>query len=461
MTDTLCFFIRRRKMKHKKYNFASGNVLPKLIRYAVPLLLANLLQSLYSIVDLLVVGRFVGEIGLAAISNASMVSFIINSFCIGITTGGTVLVAQYQGANDKERQNETVSTLFLVTLVSSVVITVVSLLTYLPVFQMLHVPAEAMREACAYMRIICMGTLFVFGYQAVCSILKGFGDSKRPLYFMIIATIANVILDFILVGPAELGTEGAGYATIISQATAFAAAIIDWKRREHVMDVSINSLRIRKEILKRLLVIGLPTAAQMVIVNVSYLLITGMLNWYGVSVAAASGIGLKINTFAGMPCWAIGQALTAMVGQNMGAKKYDRVRDITKKGLYMNIAVTFFVVLFVQLFAEPLIQMFHTGGEEVLSDGVLYLRICCSVNSLIYAAMYTFDSFAIGADKANIAMGNAFLDAAIVRILASWLLAFVFGYGFMGIYIGQALSPILPAILGLMYFKSNLWIKNR
>lgn len=186
-----------------------------------------------------------------------------------------------------------------------------------------------------------------------------------------------------------------------------------------------------------------------------------LINQFGVSVAAASGVGLKINTFAGMPCWAIGQAVTAMAGQNIGAGDTKRVRKTTKTGLCLNLLITLTMVLLVQVFGEQLILLFTPASPEMTTEGILYLRICCSVNSLVYAAMYTFDSFAIGIGSANIAMINALLDAVIVRLPVSWLLAFPCGLGFPGVYIGQALSPLLPAVVGLLYFKSKGWENKR
>ena len=170
------------------------------------------------------------------------------------------------------------------------------------------------------------------------------------------------------------------------------------------------------------------------------------------AVAAASGVGLKVNTFAGMPCWAIGQAVTAMAGQNMGANHIERVKKTTEIGLYFNIMITLIVILFVQIFARQVIMLFNPVNQEVIEDGILYLRICCGINSLIYAVMYTFDSFAIGIGSANVAMINALLDAVIVRLPVSWLLAFIVNIGSSGVYIGQAVSPLLPAIVGLFKY---------
>lgn len=442
-------------------NLTTGSVTKKLIIFAFPLLFTNLLQSFYSVVDMLVVGRIVGETGLAAISNASMISFIINSICIGITMGGTVLIAQFKGSNDEHGQSETVGTLFSIALIASVIVTAISLLIYKPLFLLLNVPSDAIQDACEYMKIICCGIVFAFGYNTVCSIMKGFGDSKSPLFFVAIATIANIIFDLLLVGPLDMETKGAAYATIFSQGISFVISIIHLKRKNFIFDFKIKSFAIRIDKLIVILKVGLPTAIQMVVVNISYLLITGMLNNFGVSVAAASGVGLKVNTFAGMPCWAIGQAITAMVGQNMGAKNVERVKRTTTVGLYLNIFITSITVLLIQIFAKPIIMLFDPVSTEVIEGGILYLRMCCGVNSLIYATMYTFDSFAIGIGSANVAMVNALLDAVIVRLTVSWVLAFTFSYGFAGIYLGQALSPVLPAITGFLYYKSRVWEKKR
>ena len=435
--------------------------------FRFPITFSKSTAIFYNVVDMLVVGQIVGDTGLAAIGNASKLCYIINSICIGMTMGGAVLIAQYKGADDKRGQAESFQMLALLSLVSSLLVTVVSLATYQPLFKMVNVPADAYPEACNYMKIFCCGTVFVFGYNAVCSVLKGLGDSKSPLYFVGVATIINIILDIVLVGPLGIGTAGAAYATITAQGISFVISLFYLKR--HRIFLSMEDHRkftLQWDKLIAIVKVGLPTAIQMVVVNTAYLLVTGMLNQFGTAVSAGSNVGLQINTFAGMPCWAIGQAVTAMVGQCMGAGQIDRARKVVKISLVMNVAVTFVVVISVQLFAEPLILLFGSTNPEAVNDGVYYLRVCCSINSLIYAIMYTLDSFAIGVGAANVAMINALLDAVIVRLIMSWFLAFSLNMGFIGIYYGQALSPILPAIVGLLYFINRKWerktlLKNR
>lgn len=186
-----------------------------------------------------------------------------------------------------------------------------------------------------------------------------------------------------------------------------------------------------------------------------------MLNVYGVDIAAASGIGLKVNTFAGMPCWAIGQEVTAMVSQNVGADDMERVSKIVMLGVLVNVSVTAVVVCLIQIFAENVISLFGAVSLKVLRYGTQYLRICCSFNSLIYAVMYTFDSFATAIGNASLAMFNSILDSVFVRLIVGWTLSVCLGYGFIGIYIGQALSPAIPALIGFAYYRSGRWRKRR
>jgi len=438
-------------------NLTVGHVPTQLIKFAVPLFFANLLQSLYNIVDMLVVGRIVGSTGVAAISNASTLIFIINAICTGVTMGGTVLIAQYKGADNKKGQKETVGTVYSVATIVALIITAAGVVVYQPLLNLMNVPAEALQDAYEYMFVIFLGTIFVFGYNATCSILRGFGDSTRPLIFVMIATVINIVLDYIFVGPMQMGTVGAAYATVIAQGISFLISIAYLKRQKFIFDFKLKSFAIKKDKLIAVLKTSLPTTIQLTVVNVSYLVLAAMLNDYGVTIAAAAGIGLKINTFAGMPCWAVGQAMTAMVGQNMGARLTERAEKTGKVGARIGLFITFVAVIIVQLFAKQLVTVFAPTNPDVIQAGVQYLRICCFWNSLIYALMYCFDSFAIGVGSANIAMVDALLDAAFIRLPLCWFLSTSIIHGFEGIYWGQALSPVIPAIIGATYFYSKRW----
>lgn len=445
---------------NSKPDLLKGSVTGSLIRFSAPLLLANLLQSLYSIVDMVVVGQKIGSTGVAAISNASTIVFIVNAICLGATLGSTVLVAHYKGANNVQLQRDTISATFLLTFGLGLLVTLIGLLSYVSLLELMKVPSESFNGARQYLSVIFSGTLLMFGYNAAHSILRGFGDSLHPFIFIAVATAINIILDVVFVVVLDKGTVGAAYATVMAQGVAFAVSFIYLVRHRFFCGLTIGTIRIKRDVILSLVKISLPTTIQMTVVNLSYAVIATLLNEYGVVVAAAAGIGLKINTLAGMSCWAIGSAITTMVAQNMGAGHIERTRTVLKKDLVLNLVTTMAFVVLIQTLAPLFISAFDNSSASVVEIGVEYLRICCFLNSLVYVAMYTFDSFAIGVGFPVLAMINALLDAAFIRLPLCLVLACVMD-GYVGIFWAQALAPLIPAIIGWVYYLRGRWAERR
>lgn len=433
-----------------------GGVFGRLARFALPLFFANLLQSLYHIVDMLVVGRFLGSPGLAAVSSASTICYIITSICTGVTTGGSVLVAQYKGAGDRVAQRETVGTLFSLSGIIALVITAVSLLSYGPILRLMQLPADALPHALDYMLVISCGTLFVLGYNAVCAVLRGLGDAKSPLLFVAIATAVNVVLDLLLVGTLALGTTGAALATVSSQGVSFLVALVLLHHRGFFKGVHRRDFIPQPQKCRSILRIGLPSAVQWSVVNLSYLLVTGLFNGLGTAIAAAAGVGLKINTFAAMPCWAVGQAVTTMAGQSMGAGDTHRAGDTARAGLVMGMLASAVTAALVFFWAGPMVAFFDEE-PAVVAAGITYLRICCSVNCVVYAAMYVLDSFAVGVGCPSFAMVNALLHSVVMRLSLSWLLGITLRGGFLGLCWAEMLAPLPCALLGAAFFCLGRW----
>ncbi|MGI6154078.1 MAG: MATE family efflux transporter [Christensenellaceae bacterium] len=439
-----------------KSNLLSGSPFYSLTRFAVPLLLANLLQSGYSVVDMIIVGRFVGSTGIAAISSASRMGYIIQSVCTGITTGGSVLVAQYAGAKNKEKQSETIGALCAISAITALILTIGSLFVYRPVLTAMQVPAEAYQYAADYMQIICFGTVFVIGYNAVCAVMRGLGDSRSALIFVAIAAISNVFLDILLVGALGLETKGAAIATIVSQGISVGVAVVYIKKKRSTFGLDWKRVRIIWKSVWAILKIGLPTALQMTILNFSYLIVAGLLNGYGVVIAAAAGIGLQVNTFAAIPVWGIGQAVTAATGQCIGANDVRRAKQMAKTGILLSLIIQACVIILIQFFAKQIIALFDSN-PEVISEGVLYLRICCSINSFAYVVAYIINSFATGTGHSLFAMANSIFQSVVLRILMGICLSIVLGH--IGIYWGESLSPVPCAAIGIVYWAKGKWKK--
>lgn len=443
-------------MKHSELNLTGGAVPALLIRFAVPLFFTNLLQACYNIADMVIVGRFVGSAGVAAVSNASTLCFIITSIGIGIAVGGTVLAAKFRGAGNAQAERDVVGTLFTVMVLAALPVSFCGFTLSRQLFLLLAVPAEALDEACSYMKIQSFGTVFVFGYNAVGALLRGFGDSRRPLIFVSIAAGINIALDLLLVGIVKTGTAGAAQATVTAQGSALLIALIFLKKQGFFAGYRLRNFLPDPIQAAGILKIGIPSMLQLVVINIAFLLVGGMFNQYGVTAAAAAGIGLKISTLAGMPCWAVGQAVTAMAAQNLGAGKVVRTAATIRSGILLSLAATGSAVLMIQLFAEPLIGYFDSD-PEVIRSGVLYLRIFSSWSGLAYAVMYTCDAFATGTGAPSLALFNAMLEALLLRLPLCWLFGTYLEMGFAGICWGMALSTLLPAGIGAVYCKRGKW----
>jgi len=436
-----------------------GGVGGQLSRFALPFLISNALQSAYGLVDMAVVGRFVGSTALAALGSATFLCYLMSSLCMGISIGGGVLAAQFRGAGDEAGLRDAAASLFATSAVLSFVLTVLGLAVYRPALSLMGLPADAAEYAYSYMEVCLLGTIFVFGYNAAASVLRGLGDSASPLAYLAVSASLNGALDLLFVGALGMGTAGTAWATVVSQAAACGIALGRMLGRRAPggrRAFSLRGGRPRREHCAAILRLGIPSGIQSTALNLSYLVVASMLNSFGVEVAASASLGLKINGTAVLPCWAVGQAVSAMAGQSMGARKPGRALGAAKAGIALGIAATAVSVIVVQIFLGPLLSLF-TREEAVARGSALYLRICCSANCLAYAAMFVIDSFATGVGDSLFAMANALLHSVLVRLTLSWLLAYALGLGFLGLYWAEMASPLPSLALGLAYLASGRW----
>ena len=447
-------------MKKSEWNFTTGSIPKQLCLFTFPLFCSNLLQALYSLTDMLVIGYFTGSSGLVAISNASMLCFIINSIGIGLSIGGRVVAAEAYGKGARTEINKIIISQFFIMMWISIPISLGTWLFNREIFWIMDIPAEALSSAGKYMDITAIGVFFSFSCNAVCGLLRGIGDSRHPLFFIMIASIINILLDLLLVGFYNLGTSGAAWATVIAQGGALTAGVVYLMKGDFSLKKTrCSDLHLLWRQIFDILRTGIPCAFQMIVVNLAFLLVTGIFNRYGISAAAAAGVGLKVSTLAGMPCWAIGQAVTAMSAQNMGAGKRDRVAEVARTGIRLGILVTGLTVLIVQIFPHQIIRCFNTS-PEVIQLGILYLRIFSSFSAFAYTVMYICDCFAAGTGAPSLALFNSLLEAVFLRLALCWIFESVLNYGFAGVCLGMALSTLPPAMIGLAYLHWGRWRKG-
>ena len=447
-------------------SFAEGPLLRRLVVFALPLMALNLLQYVYQTVDMVVVGHVVDEVGLVAISNATNAAYLVSAFVMGLAAGGGVVVARAVGAHDVPGQRRAYAATLLVALAAAGLLALAGAALARPAFAANAVPPAALDAAVAYTQVVCAGCVGPFLLNAAVAFLKAHGDARTPLLLVGVSAFVNVALDLALVGPAGLGVEGAAYATVIAQGVAAAGALaVVWRRYPGARVLAGRGRasgpcgglgdgpRLGASVVA-VLRVGVPSAVQMAVVNLSYALVTGLLNRYGTDVAAAAGVGLQISTVAGLPCWAIGQAITTAAAQNVGAALPARAREVVRLGVRLNVGVTMGVQILVQLFASAVVAAYGLAPDGAAHDiAVLYLRITCSVNGLFYAAMFSFDSFALAAGSPRLVLANSLIDAFAVRFGLAFLLSGVLGCGFVGVFAAQAASPVVPALVGGVYVR--------
>lgn len=444
-------------MSDFKNDLTQGSVTRQLIRFSLPFLFSNFLQALYNLADMLVISGFCGDAGVSAVTIGGQILMLIMNAITGLTTGVTVLVAQYIGAKQDDDRRKTIGTMSVLFLLIGLGITVVMLFADGPFLRLLNTPEENFAEAKAYLDICMVGTIFIFGYNAVSAVLRGMGDSKRPMYFVMISTVINVLLDLLFVGPLEMGASGAALATILAQGLSFVLSVIYLIKRRFFSEFGAADFRIDGHKTRMLMKIGLPTAAQGVLVSISFLILTSLVNSLDnpVVASACQGIGARINGFAILPGMAVAGAISSMAGQNLGAGHFERAKKTMWVGFRLTLGVTLFLFILVQLFAEGLMTIF-TKTPETITLGAQYLRVLC-IDFVLTGMVFALNALAIAAGQTTFVFFNAILSSILTRIPLCYIFA-GFGWGMTGIGLAIALAPIPSILFGLWYVRSKKWM---
>ena len=441
-------------------DFTSGPVLRSLLTFSFPLFLSNLLQALYNLVDMVVVGQAAGAPGLSGISVGGDVLAMLTFIAIGFADAGQVIISMYIGSGLKEKLSRFVGTMAGFMFLCAVVISTLFLLLRGNILTLLNTPAESWDQAMAYASTCMVGLIFIYGYNTVSAILRGMGDSKRPFLFIAIAAVLNVVLDLIFVLGLGWGAFGAALATVASQAVSFVTALIYLcKNRQRLgFDLALRHFRMDVRELLTLVKLGVPFALRQAAVLFSKFFINFWLNGYGVTVSAVSGIGYKLDVIGNLVGSAVSTAGSSMVGQNLGAGKHARVSRILGCALLINGVFYALLILIIGLFPRTVFGCF-TGDASVLRVCMEYLPFLL----VIYAASALRNSmyaFTTGCGNSRFNFCVAVLDGFVVRIGLSVLLGLGLGMGYRGFWAGNAAAGFVPFLLGIVFFLSGSWRKS-
>ena len=440
-------------------NLTEGSVVKQLILFALPFMLSNLIQSLYNVADMLIVGNYSGTIGISGVNIGGQVTFILTNIIIGLTVGGTIIIGQYLGAGDRDGMRETISTLLTFLLVAGIGFTIIMLIFSDEVLRMLQTPEESYQQARDYLDVTLLGTIFIFGYNAFAAILRGLGDSKRPLIFVTIACVTNIFLDLLFVGFYGMEAKGAAIATVISQALSMILCVAYLKRSDFEFDFKLKSFRFYRQRFSMLMKVCIPISIQNVIVNFSFLVLTTIANSMGVYASAAVGIVGKYNGFAILPAIAVGSSVSAMVAQNMGAGETERAKKTFYTGFALAFSVTFVVFVFTQMFPERILSLFD-NNPDTIAAGVEYVRTF-SFDYIIVPATFCLNGLVTGAGHTVISSICGILSSIGFRVPIAIIFGLVLEKGLGGLGLAAPVASFASGLILFVFFVSGKWKENK
>ncbi len=438
-------------------NLTEGPIWKKMLLFALPVLLGNIFQQFYNTFDSWVVGEFVGDTALAAVSSSGSLIFMMISFFNGISMGAGVIIARYYGARDYKAMSTAIHTDVAFGLVAGAALTILGV-TFTPtILRWMNTPESVLPHSITYFRFYFCGAIFTVMYNIFVGILHAVGDSRHPLYYLMISTVVNIVLDLILVGGFRMGVGAAAMATTISQGISAILCCLRLMRVSEPYKLSLRNIRFDPNSLKSIIRFGLPSGVQNSVIAFANLVVQTNINSFGDAAMAGCGSYSKIEGFAFLPVTCFTMALSTFVGQNLGARKYDRV----KKGVAFGIACSCLMAeafgIFAYCFAPKLIGIFG-GSAEVVAFGVRHMRTICLFYFLL-AFSHCMAAIMRGAGKATVPMYTMLVCWCLIRV-GYITIAVKFINELTTISRAYPITWTLSSIIFLIYFLKVDWMHN-
>jgi len=442
-------------------SLTEGSISRGLVQFALPILYANILQSLNGSINSIWVGRFLGEAALTATSNANTVMFLLIGAAFGIAMAATILIAQRIGANDLPEARRVVGTSATFFAAISVVMAIAGLVLCEPLLLAMRSPAASLPLAVAYMRVIFLALPCLYMYAFVMSVLRGAGDSRTPFFFMLLAVAIDIALNPLFIfgwGPVpRMGIAGSALATFVAQAVSLAALIRHLYRRKHMLVLHRAELALLRPdwtVVGTLVRKGIPMSAQMLVLSASGVLMISIVNRYGVDTTAAFGAALQLWNYIQMPAFAVGMGVSAMAAQNVGARKWDRVRSIARVGVLYSVVLTGSVILLIELLDERAFGLFLQSGSAAMATAHHINRL----------ATPSFIFFGISIVLFGVVRATGAVMAPLITLTVSLLLvriplaeAFMDRWEADSIWWSFPISSALSAVLAILYYRYGGW----
>lgn len=432
-----------------------GNIWKLLIIFSIPLILGNLLQQMYNTADSIIVGNFVGSNGLAAVGSGTALINLIIAFSQGAAVGAGVIVSQNLGARDKQKTKLAVHTAMCIAIILGVILSAIGVIFSRDLLVWMKTPKSVLKDSVLYLQIYCGGLIFNVIYNMATGILNAAGNSKRPLIYLAIASVTNIILDLVFIKALKWGVKGAAIATDISQALSCVLAVGYLLRVNSDYKLIVKELKIHGNTAKQIIRVGLPTAIQNMVISFSNVLVQSSVNSYGATAMAGYAAYLKIDGFNILPVLSISMAVTTFTGQNVGAKKPDRIKKGMWNALIMGVGYTVIIGVVILLTSHTVLGLF-TKDNEVITYGQLAMKYFCPFYFLL-GILNILAGTVRGAGKGVPPMLILLFSMCIFRIL--WIkIALPFYSTIDGVFILYPISWFVGMVLMIIYTKFGKWL---
>lgn len=438
-----------------------GNPVSNLIQFSVPLLIGNLAQQLYNTVDSIVVGKYVGDGALASVGASGPILNLLLVLFMGISTGAGIMVSQYFGAKRREALSKTVGSAITLTFLASVFIMIVGPLLTRPFMSLLNTPDDIYDMSCSYLVIIFVGIIGCAYYNILSGILRGLGDSVTPLIFLLISCGLNIGLDILFVAQFHMGVAGVAWATIIAQAVSAVLCMLRLLKMQDVLTINFHMLKLDKELVLKLTKLGLPSGLTQAVFSMAAIVVQSLTNSFGTNVIACSTVVMRVDGFAMMPNFTFGMAMTTYAGQNIGARRLNRVEEGTRDGMKIGVFVSVLLTAAILLFGGALMRMF-TDTQEVVNLGMHMMQIL-AVGYIAMAVTQILSGVMRGAGDTMTPMWISMITTVGLRMPIAYGLAYITRSQAEpkgspdSLFISLLISWVLGAVITSICYKRGKW----
>lgn len=432
-------------------DMTTGNPVKLILLFSIPLLIGNIFQQFYSMVDTIIVGRFVGVEALAAVGTTSSMVFLVNGFVMGLTSGFAVLISQKYGAKDEAGVKKAVASSITLSIIATIIVTFISVISAKPLLALMNTPSNIMKDASTYIIILYAGNVAIIFYNMMAAILRALGDSKTPLYFLIVSSVLNIILDLVLIINFKMGVAGAAYATVISQGVSALLCVIYTYKKYKILRLKKEDFKVKKKYYRKHLKVGIPMALQFSITTIGIMTVQSAINIFGSTVIASYAAASKVLQLVMQPATTLGVTMATYCGQNIGAKRYDRIKLGVKKCVQISIITSLISAMVLIFLGKYFVMIFVSNPDaEILS----YAQQVLNISAIFFIPLGLIFVYR----NALQGIGDSFIPmmAGVYELVARAVVAFTLPkvLEFMGICLADPVAWFAAVIpLAYTYYK--------